>query len=381
MSASVLDPSEFARLDKLIAQVYEGPLEQDAWQTLLQLLRQELNAQVATLILKPNRSDANGVMHNVGGKSEHIDSYHQHYFAQDPFVGLPHGEVVCLHEFVDAKALRNSNFYRLSLAPSGIEDILGADLRIEGELDARLRIAREQQQGYFSEQDKALIKALLPHLLRAIRIHARIHCIESERALYAGAISQLALASIILDQHAKVLSTNAKAQALLDGQSGISVSNKALILADKKEQQALKAAIERVINADVCSAGLVEVLSITGSKQGADLGLIVRAVPQTPWAKGRLVPTVAVFISDPEAQNDAPEQALQQLFGFTPTEARFALLLAKGNTLDEAATTMGVSRNTARTHLRSMFAKTGVSRQTLLVRLILTSVAALADEN
>ncbi|MFK0573079.1 helix-turn-helix transcriptional regulator [Endozoicomonas sp.] len=48
-----------------------------------------------------------------------------------------------------------------------------------------------------------------------------------------------------------------------------------------------------------------------------------------------------------------------------------------GLTLDEASETLFISRNTARVHLRSIFSKTGVTRQTMLVRLILKSVAPL----
>ena len=38
---------------------------------------------------------------------------------------------------------------------------------------------------------------------------------------------------------------------------------------------------------------------------------------------------------------------------------------------------LGVSRNTVRTHLRSVFAKTGVTRQTELLRRVLRSVVPL----
>ena len=69
--------------------------------------------------------------------------------------------------------------------------------------------------------------------------------------------------------------------------------------------------------------------------------------------------------------------ALAKLFGLTPAEASFAVLLGDGLTLDEAAAEQGIARNTARAHLRSIFAKTGVSRQTMLVRLIVTSLAQL----
>jgi DNA-binding CsgD family transcriptional regulator len=71
--------------------------------------------------------------------------------------------------------------------------------------------------------------------------------------------------------------------------------------------------------------------------------------------------------------------ALAKLFGLTPAEAAFAVLLGDGLTLDEAAAEQSIARNTARAHLRSIFAKTGVSRQTQLVRLIVTSLAQLGS--
>ena len=55
--------------------------------------------------------------------------------------------------------------------------------------------------------------------------------------------------------------------------------------------------------------------------------------------------------------------------------------LAAGRSLDQAAERLGIARNTARSHLRGLFAKTGVSRQGELVRLIHTSLPGLAGEN
>ncbi|MDI3258717.1 MAG: LuxR C-terminal-related transcriptional regulator, partial [Sinobacteraceae bacterium] len=71
------------------------------------------------------------------------------------------------------------------------------------------------------------------------------------------------------------------------------------------------------------------------------------------------------------------QELVRRLFGLTRMEAQLALLLAEGYTLDEAAEKMDVRRNTARTHLRSIFCKTGVTRQTMLVRLMLNSVLTL----
>jgi DNA-binding CsgD family transcriptional regulator len=67
---------------------------------------------------------------------------------------------------------------------------------------------------------------------------------------------------------------------------------------------------------------------------------------------------------------------LIQLFGLTRVEARLAARLANGQSVEEIANEFSVSLNTARTHLKSIFNKTGVRRQSELVALLLTSVLA-----
>ncbi|MFM7786275.1 MAG: helix-turn-helix transcriptional regulator, partial [Gammaproteobacteria bacterium] len=123
--------------------------------------------------------------------------------------------------------------------------------------------------------------------------------------------------------------------------------------------------------------GLVQAMRLSRPSGRADLGLIVRPVRQDPAAGSSELPGVAVFISDPEDRSEAPVAVLAKLFGFTPTESQLALALANGLNLDEVAATLGMTRNTARAHLRSVFTKTGISRQSALVRLILKSVASL----
>ncbi len=68
---------------------------------------------------------------------------------------------------------------------------------------------------------------------------------------------------------------------------------------------------------------------------------------------------------------------LGYLFGLTGAEATLAVLLANGFTLDEAAVELKIRKNTIRAHLRSIFAKTGVRRQTTLIHLLLNSVASI----
>ena len=54
----------------------------------------------------------------------------------------------------------------------------------------------------------------------------------------------------------------------------------------------------------------------------------------------------------------------------TEAQARIAIFLAEGGTVNEYAEAMGVSTGTVRTHLKAIFAKTGVRRQAELAIII-----------
>ncbi|MFD2272759.1 helix-turn-helix transcriptional regulator [Undibacterium arcticum] len=84
-----------------------------------------------------------------------------------------------------------------------------------------------------------------------------------------------------------------------------------------------------------------------------------------------------IYIRDPEHKAQAPHDIVRQLFSFTPAETNLAMQLANGLSLEEAAEELGIRRNTARAHLRAIFSKTDVTRQTELVRILLNSVATL----
>lgn len=61
---------------------------------------------------------------------------------------------------------------------------------------------------------------------------------------------------------------------------------------------------------------------------------------------------------------------LRLLFDFTPAEARLARLIARGQPIADASRTLGIAEATARVHLKSIFFKTGVLRQSELVSLL-----------
>ncbi len=68
---------------------------------------------------------------------------------------------------------------------------------------------------------------------------------------------------------------------------------------------------------------------------------------------------------------------LEELFKLTPAEANLAIKLARGLSIAGVSAEQNISRHTSRAQLKSIFAKTGVTRQAELVRMVLKSVATL----
>jgi len=68
--------------------------------------------------------------------------------------------------------------------------------------------------------------------------------------------------------------------------------------------------------------------------------------------------------------NSARSSSAVRRFGLTPAQTRIALYLAQGGAVSEFAREFGVSEQTVRTHLKAIFAKTGVTRQAELAAML-----------
>ena len=86
---------------------------------------------------------------------------------------------------------------------------------------------------------------------------------------------------------------------------------------------------------------------------------------------------VAVFVCDTAGETTTCESMLQELFDFTPAEARPARELLRGNSIEESSGQIGISPNTARNQLKSMFSKTNSTRQGELIRILIQSPVVL----
>jgi DNA-binding CsgD family transcriptional regulator len=101
--------------------------------------------------------------------------------------------------------------------------------------------------------------------------------------------------------------------------------------------------------------------------------LLVSLDPQ----KGQQGQTV-IFLCDTADRLSTDQEMLQQMYALTPTEARVASGMVRGQSLEEISEELGIEISTARSHLKRVFAKTDTHRQTDLVRLLMRGLSRLA---
>lgn len=366
--------------NELINIIYEEPLTQKPWQQ-LGALREALTAQDIYLVLRQPYEGDIGLAFFDGpsaSASPHAAYYSQQLYTSDPFLNLPPNKSVLLSDIISKEELVQLEYFKLALAPHNIFDMIGLNIRDQEGLRANLRVTRNSSQPPFGEAERQLCDNIAPHLTRALRIYNRISELESERSTYAVAMAQLAMATIFLDEKRLIYTTNPAADYLLEQENGFGVRNSTLYLQSGAQHKQLCLLIDEIIQAqrsgkmDLAKALLVE--SNLGDTQ---YSFILRPLPIPERPENTNEPTIALFISKLDQPIGASTNLLQELFNLTPAEANLAVLLTNGHTIEQAATELHISPHTVRAHLRSIFSKTHVSRQSDLIRLILSSASSL----
>lgn len=92
-------------------------------------------------------------------------------------------------------------------------------------------------------------------------------------------------------------------------------------------------------------------------------------------AEGEL-PEVIAFLTDPRRPLDLEPGFLCRTYGLTSAEARVAVAASRGGSLEELAHSLSSSIHTVKSHLKQVYAKTGVRGRAELVRLVMGLASA-----
>jgi DNA-binding CsgD family transcriptional regulator/PAS domain-containing protein len=131
---------------------------------------------------------------------------------------------------------------------------------------------------------------------------------------------------------------------------------------------------------DACLQGLIR--TAVSGLSGWSIRAAVITRNGSPWLLAEVMPITAfghdlfhggdtlLYFTDLVVEQALSEQLLSLTFHLTAAEARLASRLASGEGIGKASAKLAISRETARTQLRAVFAKTGTCRQAELTALL-----------
>ena len=356
----------------LLACLYGGIGEDRPWQGFLEALARWLGATYGTLIIAAPGKREPATFLTPGSDPDFQANYIASLFAEDPFQGLPEGQVVSYAEFMAGLPDQAFPEYRRTMLDSGFELVLGVDLHFgkasktrtdDSRYEARFRVSRHNSLKDFTQKDRARLKALVPHLRIAVGLFEKMQFAGAQHGAFHSVAQGLGLALLVLDRDRRIISSNPLADDILAESEGIRARGGELVLADATHQSL----VTDLLAGGVASARVPPRFRIERPQHG---DLVVTARPLDLKAIHAGTGALALLLVRPAAETRADPKVLRDLLGLTMAEARLAAILAEGYTLVEAAQRSGIAHNTAKVQLRSVFTKTNVHRQSQLVALI-----------
>jgi DNA-binding CsgD family transcriptional regulator len=295
---------------------------------------------------------------------------------------MPPGSLKFAQDCWIRESFEKTTFYNEVVRPEGgYYGLVAAPFR-QNRHGAFLAIERMHGQPDFDESDADTIRAVLPHLTSAMLVRLKLEDVEYNARQFYGALEQLDVGVLIVDQELRPFFMNRFAESLVAEMDGLALGRGKLNAGSLSTTQALRRKVElamalhdkrrhrQIEVRDVLKIG--ERLEIPRTNLRPPLIAIVAPLSVEIGQRLLAPPSRAViFVKRPQQAPHIDIAEMQDRFGLTPRQAKLTALLAQGNSLSQAGKVMGIAVETVRFHLRETFERTNTNRQIDLVRLVL----------
>jgi DNA-binding CsgD family transcriptional regulator/PAS domain-containing protein len=269
--------------------------------------------------------------------------------------------------------LTGLEYYNDFLTPQDVHSFAAVRLAARGLDICAVTINRSAKKGGFSTDDMDLARRLQPHMIRAFELTEKLTVAGLMTDGMAAALDQTPFGVFLLDDTGRLQRANRTAERLLSGLGGVCLLHGRLTASQPDAARKLHALIATATSPDrSLRSGGAMTLRISADR--APLSVTVAPIRSERLPVFDHRPSVVVCITDPEAEQAISAQQVLGLYGLTAAEARVAAGLMSGVSSRDIATSNGVSIHTVRHQLQSMLEKTGASRQSELVAMLMRAV-------
>lgn len=236
--------------------------------------------------------------------------------------------------------------------------------------------SRRQNQNPLNAETLAMMAVLNKHLSRAMSMQHRFDKLEEALIQSSNVLDLIDFGLVLYGRDRAPVFVNAAARRILDAGDGMRLKKKGLVIGDREANEQFEALIDAIYRSNLAlserSGGIVTI-----PRQSRSRPYSLMVTPMQSRKTDMESVSAAVYLFDPSVRKTTAIEMFVSSYDLSRSEAELAHFLALGGTLEDVAERRGVSRNTAKTQLHSIFAKTETNRQSELVSLLLRSVAGI----
>ncbi len=270
-------------------------------------------------------------------------------------------DVVLEQEITTAEERARLPFYQDFLRKYGLEWWAGA--MCPGKDPWCVTFHRELGSDPFDSRNASEMAALAPDI--AIRLKLLDQMERTSRRLTLDAWEFANVGAILIGSAGYVLGMTSRAEQLMSG--ALSCRNHRLVARHSDSNHRLQCLLARIA-ANRSSAFGAEPNRQAVRRENMP-PLILEGLP-LPFGVGGRYARAVLIVSDGSLPDTIDQNLLRQAFDISPAESRLAAMLLEGGTARDVAQRMGLSYQTVRNQLKSLFEKTGTARQSELVKLL-----------
>lgn len=239
-------------------------------------------------------------------------------------------------------------------------------------------IQRSIDQTAFTREQLAVFDLFLPHINRAVGLYTKMSSLNLGHTPERLALNNVQRGILVCDASFKVVFKNSTADDVIAANPGISLSEREILSFQGKDfTTRFIISLSMGMRASIDRSDLGEtVLCYRQGKQ--NLTVVISPLSAAHDNNSEERPHrggVMISLYDWSVRPNVNTETLQHFFELTEAEARVSALLVKGNSPAEIADSISRSRETVKSHLRSIFRKTNTTRQGELVALLSASSA------
>lgn len=349
---------------ELIDLIYAALMGEATWQAFLDRLAACADDGKTVLVMHDDARDNGHIPLASGIPADVLHAYNTYYSTVNPFMRptavRPVGIGLLDEDLVPMPELARSEFFADFLTPHEMPSRVALTIDRDG---GYLFVLATLGSGFGDDCKQALadqLTRLAPHLKRASNYYRSGPTSRAATELGASLFDAVEIGLVVIGEGARIKTISQTGQAMLRDPSPFAISPFGRVrLRDDDADTLLRDMLERAyVGSKVVNLSL----------QGMRLTLIrVQKDHISLFFEG---PTVVVLMEPPATGAKAFDAVrFAFLYGLSRAEARALCGVVDGKSISQIAQEAGISRETVRTQLKSLYAKTGVSSQAALVRL------------